>query len=1042
MICEEKMCFSLLQIHVAHIPNIKYDGGKTEILANGKFVMSSTETDESLKSIDAAQTGSTLEQLRQKNEQYIQQISTLQNQLNESLEFAQKNEILVRQNAELSSKLRKYEDSADDARRRLEITMKTNEELQIQIDELKKQKERELAQKGQEEITKIKLNFAEQIQKLTDQIRINENLLKKSNDDIESFKKDIAGVISAAQQVYQQTFNSIGEVTEFLLQQPSATTTQISQYESETSELINAFKDQITKKQTRLKEERALRKSLQSKFEEIQRQYESEKQNYEQKIAKLELEILDNVKNTERLKNEHEQQIKAKNDEIEQLMQKIEKIKTKIPTDEEIRAHSEDSYTACKLKQENEDLQSKIDSLKLQLEEQETTSSSMQKQALAVTSQLKSVEISYESLKKKYQQISSELQDKTQELDKLKVEKSTLSLDKTSAEENVKANSIKLKNSQLQAQKLQAMIDEGASRYQKLVSANDALQNQLQNQQNEIKDLISNRDHLIAIIKRENNTLKAAEATISELTALNKSLKKSIKNSESKLAQEIEKSQNGGDIQPSSFYNSDFSRELCTKISEYANNLTIPANSKIKSIVSLISKHYQDILASKESEIKNNSEINDKNTKTIDKFLSQIGSLFDSSSLSCETIVTDPVSAYEVTTRANKLFSDHLDVTNEKSRVEEDLLAMLTKLEVSNTSEGEKMISELYNKINDLHKSLNEERNKMKQTKKVFKKVTDESNEIANNLRQNLSDRDREVQSLKEDISRSLLDNRKLTNEINQLQNENKEIKERIELQKQENEKEKDKIKQKYESQIETINKQNKTRLEAKDQNMNDLKTKIYNLEKEGSQLRRTVQMMRDSKKEQDRNNQFLIDQCENNLKETRKQAEREKEMMKMQYDKYLSEIKDKNNELAKAHDEVMCSLKESEEQLARSNKQLEDSLKQSEYLKQKLDESQEEIERIKRVMEMKERSNILATEMKFETMIEEQKSNFYTEKRNIIGFVVHNFRQYFDANRELDDDCLRDVISRAKHDLDALIVQEEAAKKVLMINSSKPIIV
>ena len=994
-----------------------------------------------IKRMENSENIAIINQLKQKNEQCNEQISSLRKQLEDAIAFCKENDELKRKNKELATKIRESEAARDDVQRRIEILLKSNEELKTENSNLKEIIKNNEQKDNENEEKRIK-SLSDQINKLSQQINENKEKISKDKITIDRLSSENTSILHEASAAFQQKMSSTKELIEFLNNYSTFSTESTlkiaEQNQEQNNEIIEKLTSCLEKTQKRLKEEKSQKKYFEQQNKEILQKYESLKGASDKQMDILEEQIKDLKEEISKMQKESAKKEKESQEIIDNLTMKLSKSKAKEMTKDEKEKIEKMSGKITILSHENEDLKEQIRILNEKLGDNENTSTAIQKQATSLTSQLQTIEMTHDTLKRKYQATLNELQEKTKELDKVKVQKSSVELDKSAMEEQVKTLNAKLKNAKISADKMESTIKENQAKTEKIVAGTAALESMCESQKKEIKDLVSMRDKFIILSKKQNNLLQSAEKELAQSNSQCKALKKALEQTEEKLNDEIRNPNKGEKIPVSSWFVSDFPRELCALITDFAKNDGLDDCAKLRNVLGTIQKFYARELEKGKKANEEKEKESNKKFETVDLFVSKVGALFDQRGLSCEEIVNNPIASHDVLSRINNVLSENANLSSEKAKANDNLVEIYDTLEVNSFVEAVTMIKNLFEKIHSLNEQVADEKAKFKVLKKQ-KKISEKTfNEKIAALNRSLELQEKDVNNMNSTIQKLEEELMQKTKEINQLKTENEELKIKNESLQKEIEQEKLDGARKIDEKIAFERETQRNEMEKKRCEIEEYKRKILDLEKEISQFRRSAVMIRSVRKEKDQQAQVLIEQFEEQSKEARAQFEREKQALKEQYDKYLSEVKTKNTELVNAHQEATDALREFEEKSAQVQIRMNELEHENDELRVKLEIANEEWERERRLFEMRQRSIVLTTEMKFQTMLEDQRSTFFAEKRKIIGFVVQQFRQYFDAHRELDDDCLRDVVTKAKSELDLLSSQKDTMRKLIGINKNQ----
>ena len=1045
---------------VEHVPIIS--SSSYSILKSKRFKQKKMNDSSDLSGTDEQE--ALIQQLKQKNQLYIEKIASMQKQLNETLEFGNENEILKQKNVEISKKLRETESARDDFQKRLDVSLFKTQELSEENQNLKNQlKAAEMKQYNKEADDKRREKLVNQINQLTKQIQEDKEQKEKDKKLIDEYRENEKTILQSAHVAFSSNFRSLSDLARYLLDFPTlqneSTSRIIEQSQSHNSEMITKLTKCVEKLQNKLQNEKEKNDNLLQEHQNLGEKHQSLHQNTTRQISMLEDQVNELTRDLNNAKSDLQREKEKHQDDVDNLEAQIVKLESKVLTRDEEEKYEYLAKQNTILKNENEDYKRQVKLMNDKLNDSETISVKLQKQAAVISAQLQSTETTLEVVKKKLQKTSQDLQDRTKELDQAKFQQSKAELEKQSFEEQVKTLNAKNKNLQLSLDKLENALTENQNKTENIIRGTQLIEQNCENQKQEIKELKSIRDTLIALSKKQNSLLQSSEQELAQSVIQNKALKRTLAETESKLCAEIQNKEIFTPIPSNAWFISDFPRDLCSSITDFAKNESLDDIAKAKNILTVIHKYYSSKLIEQEKQRKKDNEDITNNNAIIDKFLAQISSLIyhdptpDNSNdkddsqkpsyetLSCETIIKNPINTRDYITKLHAIIDEKNSSTQKNKTAQDKLSEIYNKLEVNNNVEALQMITNLYQKINDLTQLLKDEKTKTKVLKKQRKIDYQSLNEEIEHLNALLKDNENECNKLNDSIQ-SLQDSnalkekqiKKLTEDNQFLNQQNDEFQKVLQ-------RENEKITKHMQNKIEKEKTRNQEEIARNAQEISNLKSKLLDLERENAQYKRSSLTIRAIKEEKDNEAKVLIDQFEEQLNSTRQKYDQEKQSLKDQYEQYLKEMQNKNSELYKAHQEAVTNSelqKKKIDQLLSRQKELE---RLNDELRVKVQVSNEEFEREKRFQEMREKSLYFTNEIKYQKMLEEQKANFFTEKRKIIGFVVHQFSEFFDVRKELDDECLRYVVSKAKTELEELRSQDYTVRKILKISDNTNIL-
>jgi hypothetical protein len=92
---------------------------------------------------------------------------------------------------------------------------------------------------------------------------------------------------------------------------------------------------------------------------------------------------------------------------------------------------------------------------------------------------------------------------------------------------------------------------------------------------------------------------------------------------------------------------------------------------------------------------------------------------------------------------------------------------------------------------------------------------------------------------------------------------------------------------------------------------------------------------------------------------------------------------------------------------------------------------------REKKLVEAEARSLVANAESASHTKVDEQKARWEQEKQHLFGFVVDQFRQFFNPQAKVDEESFREVILRAREELVKLLSYDQMIR-TLVSNQKK----
>ena len=242
----------------------------------------------------------------------------------------------------------------------------------------------------------------------------------------------------------------------------------------------------------------------------------------------------------------------------------------------------------------------------------------------------------------------------------------------------------------------------------------------------------------------------------------------------------------------------------------------------------------------------------------------------------------------------------------------------------------------------------------------------------------------------------------------------------------------------KYSKQMSDLKSEYDQQLTSKDEYVRKAAKKIEKLESEISQWKRTSELMKNAKIEKDQQYVCLVNKMEESSQEYQRLRDAYSGLSeaKEQCEKIIEEIKQKNKNLKNLYEQAKASLDETKEQNKNYSSENMQLAAENQQLKSDLQTLQEEIKREKQLNDAKMKAVNLSNETQRLLDVENAKSKFDEEKRNLFEFVALSFHHLFDAREELNNETFKILIEKASTELQKYIRQDAAVRRLLGIKA------
>lgn len=973
--------------------------------------------------------------LIKENERLTQQVASLKVQLRETIEFQTKNEELYKKNLDLQTELRKSQATIDDLNCRLSINLKLLEESKNKETQIKPRLD---LQMGTDLIERERRKFAKQITKLNAQISSNEELYLQQKQEITNLHDTINKIITATSTKYNVVFKDVEALISFIEQIPENST-----IESATSvpEIAPLFDPRLIRKIQKLKKQlrntRFENMETESKLNDMFGQFEEFQKQANDQIQKLNNELNESKHKANLAEIEYKHQLDQIHADNIALKANLEKSNKKLEDSEkEVSKLQAIVMPNNNIQEELEYVKKENDQLNNFLKDRDYQLVSVKGQMEVLNSQIKTLESQLQASKKKNEKSQKDYNDISATVDSLRIENSALKLQKSSLEEQIRANETKLESIKTQLKQAQTDISVLEADKKRLLASIKALEDNGNEMRKEQKDLSDQRDKLIEIVQKQNKASSAMEEQCDAQTTELKLLRCQLEDLKCKLSKEMAKPPVEVSLPVTAWFTDDLPRDLCSKIAPIAKK-EISSQTKLKSVLTTITEYYNKALAQTEQKLKDVNEQLTKLQVSTDKFASKIGSFFGFDGISAETVANDPYTIKELERQITKLQNENTESNVVKSRFETEINAINRKLETNSASESLEMIEKLINKVENLQEELKKEKSNNTKAKQLFKSMEESKDN-------DLQKKDNLISDLTKNVDDLKIQKENLENQINRNQKTIQTLQKSIEEAKIQYEDELAKIKRVHQKDIQSITHKYENKEKEVYNAVNQKQSEISRIKEQNSNLERTIAALQSKvdeipiiKKAHEEAMHKLVEESENSEKIIRENSEIEKNELKKAYEARLAESKQQSEEIIKAHEESSGALKEATQRIQDLTQKLVESSLMIDDLKSRVAIANEECQRQIRINDMKTRATLLSQEMHYQSRIDEERANFNREKRKIIGFVAQQFRKFFDAHCELDDNSLRTTVNAVRDELDKYSKSDINIRKILMIGET-----
>lgn len=958
---------------------------------------------------------------------------TLKKQYEDAMALTKQIKEVHEENAKLTRSINKLNSEKDEITKRLHISLQKNEDLNKKLQQIQNQNS---TSDNRTDINELRESYEKSNKLHQDQVAELNNVVQESSKMLEALKEqnnelrtEIKNVIEASESYFGENFSSSESLRQYLLT-PKPKIDDISQKTIEVPQSIdNTVIDSLKAK---IKNERKLRKEVAAKLSETENEHENQKQQFQKIINDLETKVVE----LQKISKDSDLQRKQENAESASKMsiyeESINRLKLKIQDLKEQNEKLEELQNRPNpLASELNHLKDQVSAQNQKIQESSASISTLKNQISSLIAQLKASEMRITSTKKKYSDSKSVNEKLNKELSQLRTEISKLELTNEELKEKLKTINAQLKADRLTIQQNSSAFDQLESNYSKSKSSIQLLQNALDKAKDDVSKLYKEREDLISTIQKLNSILQSYEEYISQQKKL---LKKRKAEESRKVEPQIIETFVEPEIPITSWFSTEFSRDLTSMIQEVAKNEALPINAKLRHVLSVIGKYYNSQIDDTERAIKSKENSYNELYDKFNNFLNGISSQMEVDL----TSVNDPLKQTIEWIIGIKNQKNESDIQRES--VSNEMKDLLENLQLESPVDVEKKMAKLQMDLNTVTNELRKERKRSKKQKQTQKELGDSFEEHQREIEEVFNKQKKKIETYEKKIDNYEIEIRQLKSKNTDLSNDIIRLKSEHEEQMSEVTAEKNAFLKQLHDEYEKEKLELMAVIDEKTARIEGYCNQLVKLEKDASQWKRTAEVLKKQKKEKDKELAEVKAQFEEEDNEWKEKIQNEKIGMSQQFNSIIGELKAKNKELRALLNKTTEALNDSDEKIKSLTARLAESENTNQQNLLKLASQKDEIEREKQLIDTKIKAAKLSNEMKCQSIMEQERSNQEMEKRKLFGFVAKSFRQFFDGRKQLSDDCFKTLIKNVADEIERLMSEEAALRRLLGITPSESI--
>lgn len=979
--------------------------------------------------------------LKKMNDKLSDEVASLRSQFDQATNLTAQLEKLHSQNTKASAQLRKVTAEKEDLEKRLEINIQL-------LDELKAASETERAEfeaMKRTEIQEVRATFNNDVQRYERTIaNLKEDntalleQLKAEKSETERLKSIISSIVSASSSHFLIHFKSVRQLLEHLTKteknEDENKQDQQNPVTAENTELKEATRKLKAMKRRVLKE-RAENQQIRNEMEATQKKFEKLKAESRKLTSDLEERLADAERRVCAMDAEHKLKMEAKDKEISALNEKV----TQASNDAE-RARDQLEKLKSTLENETLSLQAEIEDKEKEIREVKTVVAVMKRKSAETSAELEVVRMESEKISRKNTTLETQLEEITKDLSKKREQCDAGDLEIQGLSEKYETTAAQLEAAKTSLSQCEMALAESERKREQRKKALEQIQALVDNQKQQIDEVMKEKTKLVCLIEKQNAALQTMEKHCADVESSYKSKSQKIKAQRAALAklQEECKAPNHQEIPLVCWCSPEFPKELCLSIKEIAQNSGCPTTAKLKHVLELIAKFYnQRLKASKESEEavkKDSAAFSD----AVDKLLVEIGCLTGDNDLSVETFMRCSDRPRKTVESLRDMKDRLAECSVQRAKHEKGLQAIFDALKASSVVQAITIITELQKTIEEMKEAMNTAYYKNKKQKKAI-------TSMKRAVECEINDKQRMEQDLHTTIRANLDETKKLKRVIHELRTENDLLKMQKKQITEQHSAQCDSLRDECNSQIkdmelrlEMCEKQLEESLAEKDDEITALKETLDKQQKETLQWKRAIELLKKAKFESE---QKLLDNiCDNEeaVKAANERAKRDAEEMKSQFQKTLDHFKSKNSELRTLVSTLSSNLRETEQRNKELSQQNTKLTQEKQTWQSKCLTVQQEQKNERQLMEAKVKAIKLSESTQRETELGDAQALFDKEKKKIHTYVANTFPRLFDPRQPLTDESFRALITSISAELRKYQKQDTEIRRLLGLTSDE----
>lgn len=978
--------------------------------------------------------------LQENIEKLQKELSICRAQFEQATAINKKIENIHNKNQKLTAAVRNLQSEKDELTRRLEISMRANDDLESKLNEERlmssQQCARETAEKEREMI-QIKSEFSNQLDLISKKMdsAIKDKETQELQNKITTNKID--KLLQNSNQFFGLTFTDIDSLIDYLSQPPLLSPQQQPQISQETTTSNPADLEKKNKSaRQKLKESRRQCEKLLSDLDKLQRELQDSEKKKKSMTDFWQNQI-------DQLKDEHSTALQEANENIQQLISNNQKLKTenqKIKSElKELRSQQNSLQTASNFTSQGQitiiDKPEPVHqhSFKEEFESVSRTNIDLEQKLQNCERRRDDLSTKVKKLEDQKMQLEVEIEKQKHSLNALQVVHDETVREVATLRESLhsRCESHCNKNPEKKlSQRLKEELDKSAQTIQQLSQQLHELQLEKESERHQ-KETIENK------YKSVKGELDEAQFKISSLNDEISEIKEQVSEKPQLTADDL--------IPIYAWRSNDFDPALAQQIEKVITNQLLQPASKLNNVYKVIIKYYNEIRQQKLEVISNLTNDLQNLKNFVNKFTVDTSILLSMNPITVNDFLSNQGNEKILSALTNMM----KDFENLKRR---DAYFSSFIEELTSTFGNPQNYNFALNP-NDFHSFIVDLKTKMDTINQKLKIRSKKLSDLKNLVAQLKRSTDNDISIMRAELNENIEDFNKIKAERDLLAEMNQKLKRELSSTKyqltdlQHNYEEKETA---YKDQMDQALLSAQTQHNAIQQNLKqqveqllaDKESTKSALENHESSIERLRNVIESHQKEINEKNQVistLTTERDSIRAQTEEKCRQEKEQLIKSYEKAVKEIRKQCDNHRVDLEKASTELADSEKKYHFAKETIVSLKREKIKLESDIKSLREQMKRDKQLSEADTKTKILQAESNYASRIQDNKNRWENERKRIFAFAADEFRQFFNPSEAMDERAYKSLLARIKKELDKLSAADQNIRRLVLAGPHQP---